>query len=171
MVKNNNILACFLICFMFFSFVSCSAKKTDFPVGINGYPRNDVILINGVEYSIVGSYNTDHESTPEPTVIEIERCDKIKIIIADHDFYPYDWCIEETKGIISTTYTDSYSENKSDDMLYGASSGVRIFEIIVEEDAKEIILTHKVYSLNEEGNWTKEDFLAICEQVVIKLLN
>ena len=96
---------------------------------------------------------------------------KIKIIIADHDFYPYDWCIEETKGIISTTYTDSYSENKSDDMLYGASSGVRIFEIIVEEDAKEIILTHKVYSLNEEGNWTKEDFLAICEQVVIKLLN
>ena len=154
---------------MLLSFVSCSAEKTSFPVGVNGYPKNDVMLINGEEYSIAGSYNMDPENIPEPTIIEIERCDKIKIIVADHDFYPYDWCIEETEGITVTTYTDSYSENKGDDMLYGASSGLRIFEITAEEDVKEIILMHKAYSLNEENNWTEEDFLAICEQVVIKL--
>ncbi len=168
MVKNYNILVNFLICFMCFSLVSCNMEKTVFPVDSQGYPKNDVVLINGEEYSIAGSYNTDPENITEPTVLEIKKQEKIKIVVADHDFYPYDWCIEKTEGIIATTHTDSYNENKGD-IPDGASSGIRIFEITADQNAKEIILTHKAYSLNEENNWTEEDFLAVCEQVIIKL--
>ena len=168
MVKNHNILVNFLICFMCFSLVSCNMGKTDFPVDSQGYPEDNIILINGEEYSIDVEYNTDPEKTPEPTVIEIKRQEKIKIVVADHDFYPSDWCIEETEGITATTYTSSYSENKSDDMPDGASGGLRIFEITAEKDAKEIILMHKSYSLNEENKQT-EDVLCVYQQVIIKL--
>ena len=50
----------------------------------------------------------------------------------------------------------------------GASSGLRIFEITAEKDAKEIILMHKVYSLNEENKQT-DDVLCVYDQVIIKL--
>ena len=50
----------------------------------------------------------------------------------------------------------------------GASSGLRIFEITAEKDAKEIILMHKSYSLNEENKQT-EDVLCVYQQVIIKL--
>ncbi|MBQ5798825.1 MAG: hypothetical protein IIW16_03320 [Clostridia bacterium] len=163
----KKLLSGILISLMCVSFVAC-ANKTVFPVDNGGYPKNDVVLINGEEYFINGSYNTDQEIIPEPTVIEIKRQEKIKIIVADHDFYPSDWCIEETEGITATTYTSSYSENKSDDMPDGASSGLRIFEITAEKDAKEIILMHKSYSLNEENKQT-EDVLCVYQQVIIKL--
>ena len=160
-------LSAILICFMCVSLIAC-AKKTVFPVDSQGYPKNDVVLINGEEYSIKGSYNSDPENIPEPTVLEIKRQDKIKIIVADHDFYPSDWCIEKTEGITATTYTDSYNEYKGDEVLDGASGGLRIFEITAEKDAKEIILMHKSYSLNEENKQT-EDVLCVYEQVIIKL--
>ena len=163
----KKLLSGILISLMCVSFVAC-ANKTVFPVDNGGYPKNDVVLINGEEYSIDVEYNTDPDNTPEPTVVEIERKEKIKIVVADHDFYPSDWCIEITEGITSTTYTDSYNENKSDEVPDGASGGLRIFEITAEENAKEIVLMHKVYSLNEENKQT-DDVLCVYDQVIIKL--
>ena len=163
----KKLLAGILICLICVGIIACS-NKTVFPVDSQGYPKNDVILINGEEYSINVDYNTDPEKTPEPTVIEIKRQDKIKIVVADHDFYPSDWCIEETDGISSKTYTDSYNENKSDEVPDGASDGLRIFEVTAEKDAKEIILMHKSYSLNEENKQT-EDVVCVYQQVIIKL--
>ena len=163
----KKLLAGILICLICVGFIACS-NKTVFPVDSQGYPQGNVILINGEEYSIDVEYNTDPEKTPEPTVIEIKRQEKIKIVVADHDFYPSDWCIEETDGIYSTTYTDSYNENKSDEVPDGASGGLRVFEITAQSNAKEIVLMHKVYSLNEENKQT-DDVVCVYQQVIIKL--
>lgn len=137
-----------------------------FPVDDYGYPKGNIMVINGEEYTIAGSYNNDPNYIPEPTVIEIKKAEKIKIAVADHGFYPYDWCIEDSKDITAVSFTANCDKNIIEEPLEGGSDGgLRVFEVIAKDGAEKIVLNHITLSDDEE------DFRAINETVIIKLLS
>lgn len=148
--------------------ISYSSNPSDigeypFPVDEYGYPKS-VIIINDKEYKLnTAERNIEPDIIPTPTVIEVDWQEKIKIVIPDHNFYPYDWENEKTDGISAINFTAHYNEIKNDEVLEGGSDGLRVFEIIAEEDAKEIVLNYIVTSEDDES------YRAINQRVIIKL--
>lgn len=121
---------------------SCTCKNPDnqFPSNNQGYPKRDIILVNGKEYKIKGLHAG--ENTVEEINIEIDEENSEFELVLPVGASISQWSIKQN-GIILDNYKRSKVDVKEE--LEGPSPYIQSFKFT--SDSHEIIL--KYHNINE----------------------
>ena len=134
-----------------------SGKGLDFPLDDKGYPKNNLVLVNGKTYpmDIVGEVHTGSE-------IEVKRDkerDDLEISLPQ-DLPINTWSLEEGDYLDLTSYNKIAYPIKKENMLEGISPNVQNFKIQLLEGGTELVF--KWANVNEADKPFKdkqEDYL------------
>ena len=146
----------------FLLLVGCSKTENqrnniDFPLDENGYPKNDVVIVNGKSYplEIVKSSNRETE-----VAIKIDK-DKDEVEIVVPQYLPINiWSVDEKNILNLTSYSKIDFKIEDKDMLEGISNSVQSFKLQVPQGETTILL--KWSNVNEIEKTFKdknEDYL------------
>lgn len=156
---------CLLITLSLFLLSSCtnkqsltSEKSIDFPLDSNGYPKNDVVIVNGKPYPI-NLKDYPHEASEFDAKIKIkmqEDTDNVEIILPQYLPINY-WSIDESNFLNLNSYVKTICPIKEKHLLEGVSPAVQQFNIQVpEKEISEIYL--KWTNINEaDKSFTDKD--------------
>lgn len=148
-----------------FLLVGCNEKllmeekvDVEFPVDENGYPKNNIVLINNKSYPIqlVGDSQSNSEIK-----IKIEKKSDIVDIVLPRYLPINSWSIEEREYMSLISYNRINFPIKDKNMSEGISSEIQRFKINVQMDENTEIL-FKWSNINEIDklfNDKKEDYL------------
>lgn len=134
-----------------------SGEGLDFPLDDKGYPKNNLVLVNGKTYpmDLVGEVHTGSE-------IEVKR-DKERddLEISLPQYLPINtWSLEEGDYLDLTSYNKIAYPIKKENMLEGISPNVQNFKIQLLEGGTELVF--KWANVNEADKPFKdkqEDYL------------
>lgn len=134
-----------------------SGEVLDFPLDDKGYPKNNLVLVNGKTYpmDLVGEVHTGSE-------IEVKR-DKERddLEISLPQYLPINtWSLEEGDYLDLTSYNKIAYPIKKENMLEGISPNVQNFKIQLLEGGTELVF--KWANVNEADKPFKdkqEDYL------------
>lgn len=152
------VLAVFLLSSCGSKNIPASRKDLDFPLDDKGYPKNNLLLVNGKTYpmDLVGGVHTGSE-------IEV-KIDKGRedLEISLPQYLPINtWSLEEGTYLDLTSYSKIAYPIKKENMLEGISPNVQNFKIQLPE-GEETELVFKWANVNEADKLFKdkqEDYL------------
>ena len=126
----------------------------DFPKDKKGYPKNDIVMINGKSYAINIAKNLDKKVEKEQEMeIDLKGKDNIvDVALPQWSVINY-WSMEESLSLISYNIIDFPIDDK--DMLEGTSNRVLRFKIKVADDEKTTLI-FKWSNVNEMGKAFKD---------------
>ena len=126
----------------------------DFPKDEKGYPKNDIVMINGKSYAINIAKSLDEKVEKEHEMeIDLKGKDNIvDVALPQWSVINY-WNIEESLSLISNSIIEFPIYDK--DMLEGASNRVQRFKIKVADDEKTTLI-FKWSNVNEIGKAFKD---------------
>ena len=126
----------------------------DFPKDEKGYPKNDIVMINGKSYAINIAKNLDKKVEKEQEMeIDLKGKDNIvDVALPQWSVINY-WSMEESLSLISYNIIDFPIDDK--DMLEGTSNRVQRFKIKVADDEKTTWI-FKWSNVNEMGKAFKD---------------
>ncbi len=161
--KSFKVLKYLLVFFLMLSLVvACESQSNlgmkdagiDFPKDEKGYPKNDIVMINGKSYAINIAKSLDEKVEKEQ---EMEIDLKGKDIIVDVALPQWSvinyWCMEESLSLTSYNIIDFPIDTK--DMLEGTSNRVQSFRIKVPDYEKTTFI-FKWSNVNEMGKAFKD---------------
>lgn len=134
-------ILCLLITLSVFGLSPCSNKQSlsseksiDFPLDTNGYPKNDVVLVNGKSYSINLKDHTHaaSEFDAEKIAEMQDNNDAVEIILPQYLPINY-WSIDERNFINLNSYVKTTCPIKEEHSLEGISPAIQQFNIQVPE--------------------------------------
>lgn len=153
------VLAFFLVLSLI---VSCEGQSNlgmkdagiDFPKDEKGYPKNDIVMINGKSYAINIAKSLDKKVEKEHEMeIDLKGKDNIvDVALPQWSVINY-WSMEESLSLISYNIIDFPIDDK--DMLEGTSNRVQRFKIKVADDEKTTLI-FKWSNVNEMGKAFKD---------------
>lgn len=112
-------------------------KDTAFPKDKQGYPKHDIVLINGKEYKLNGTEQEIEVKLPKDEILEISL----------PQYQPtHFWCMEDNVTLNVTNYNKK--EVDVPKMLEGVTANVQNFCVNVTKDN---IVTFKWVNVNECG--------------------
>ena len=126
----------------------------DFPKAERGYPKSDIVMINGKSYAINIAKSLD-EKVEKEHEMEIElrgNEDIVDVALPQWSVINY-WSMEESLSLISNSIIEFPIDTK--DMLEGISNRVQRFKIKVADD-ETAKLIFKWANVNEMGKAFKD---------------
>ncbi|EJP23070.1 hypothetical protein HMPREF1142_1145 [Peptostreptococcaceae bacterium AS15] len=126
----------------------------DFPKAERGYPKSDIVRINGQSYAINIAKSLD-EKVEKEHKMEIElrgKDDIVDVALPQWSVINY-WSMEESLSLISNNVIEFPIDTK--DMLEGISNRVQRFIIKVADDEKTTLI-FKWSNVNEMGKAFKD---------------
>lgn len=138
--SKNLSLITFLLLILLLTACSCKNPKDQFPSNNQGYPKTDIMLVNGREYNIKDLYAG--ENTVEEVNIEIDKENSEFEIVLPVGASISQWSIRQKEILL-----DNYKRSKVDikEELEGPSPYIQSFKFT--SDSHEIIL--KYHNINE----------------------
>ena len=126
----------------------------DFPKDKKGYPKNDIVMINGKSYAINIAKSLDKKVEKEHEMeIDLKGKDNIvDVALPQWSVINY-WSMEESLSLISNDIIEFPIDTK--DMLEGISNRVQRFKIKVADDEKTTLI-FKWSNVNEMGKAFKD---------------
>ena len=126
----------------------------DFPKDEKGYPKNDIVMINGKSYAINIAKNLDKKVEKEQEMeIDLKGKDNIvDVALPQWSVINY-WIMEESLSLTSYNIIDFPIDDK--DVLEGTSNRVQRFKIKVADDEKTTWI-FKWSNVNEMGKAFKD---------------
>jgi len=127
MVKNKKILIIVSACAFLFALSVCSAKKKDinFPKDSKGYPKSNVILVNGEETVLPDITLTDGKMIHE--VNAKIRKDGTVVVVLPQGIPINQWYIQESEEIKLISYIRESLFDGPGEKLEGPSSEIQTF--------------------------------------------
>jgi len=161
--KSFKVLKYLLVFFLMLSLVVACESPTnlgmkdagiDFPKDKKGYPKNDIVMINGKSYAINIAKNLDKKVEKEQEMeIDLKGKDNIvDVALPQWSVINY-WSMEESLSLISNDIIEFPIDTK--DMLEGISNRVQRFKIKVADDEKTTLI-FKWSNVNEMGKAFKD---------------
>lgn len=138
MKKNKKILIGSLLVLTVYLLSGCKKEKdTEFPKDKQGYPKHDIVLINGKEYKLSGTEKEIEMKLPKDETLEISL----------PQYQPtHFWCMEENVTLNVTNYNKK--EMSVPEKLEGVTSNVQNFCVNVTKDNN---VSFKWVNVNECG--------------------
>ncbi|EFM38507.1 hypothetical protein HMPREF0379_1742 [[Eubacterium] yurii subsp. margaretiae ATCC 43715] len=130
------------------------AADIDFPKAERGYPKSDIVMINGKSYAI-NIAKSPNEKVEKEHKMEIElrgKDDIVDVALPQWSVINY-WSMEESLSLISNNVIEFPIDTK--DMLDGTSNRVQRFRIKVADDEKTTLI-FKWSNVNEMGKAFKD---------------
>lgn len=126
----------------------------DFPKDEKGYPKNDIVMINGKSYAINIAKSLDKKVEKEHEMeIDLKGKDNIvDVALPQWSVINY-WGMEESLSLISNNVIEFPIDTK--DMLEGTSNRVQNFRVKVADDEKTTLI-FKWSNVNEMGKAFKD---------------
>lgn len=130
--------------------------KTDFPLDEKGYPKNDVVLINGKSYPIEISKNSNREIE---VAIKIDK-DKDEVEVIVPQYLPINiWSVDEKNILNLTSYSKIDFKIEDKDMLEGISNSVQKFQFQVTEGETIFLKWSNINEIEKPFKDKNEDYL------------
>lgn len=157
------LLGAILLSFMFI-LTSCSKesaqnnKKMEFPLDDKGYPKNNIVMINGKAYPL--DFAGESHRGSEIEVKMDQDSDIVEIVLPQRLPINY-WSFDEKEYLNLVSYSMIDFPIKNENMLEGPSSAVQKFVLnVAREETSEILLKWaNVDEIDKLFKDKKEDYL------------
>lgn len=130
--------------------------KTDFPLDEKGYPKNDVVIVNGKSYPIEIAKSSKENSE---VVIKLEEeSDVVDLVVPQ--YLPINiWSVDEKNilNLISYSKIDFKIEDK--DMLEGISNSLQKFQFQVTQGETIFLKWSNINEIEKPFKDKNEDYL------------
>lgn len=168
MAIHKNILISLLLILLIFLMCSCNnitkvvyqqtevvneVDYIDFPKDIQGYPKRELVIINGNIYSLE---NIEKPQTLSEIEIKIEEDNNIEVVLPQY-LPTYFWSIEESENIDLISYTKN--EQPVQYAVEGKSANLQIFTFNTLVDDSILLKWSNINELGKSFTDKKEEYL------------
>ncbi len=133
--------------------INCPSKNNEeitFPLRTNGYPKNDIVLINGQVYPLKQfDFNTKKTITYKEIELKLNTSDNHVNIVLPQNLIAYEWHIEDKKGIHLFSYNILTLPIKKEHILCGEAPDLASFSFTISPEIKDV--SFKLINTEEKG--------------------